>query len=121
MLPNESLFRSNRNKAAVVTVKRTLRERWREVAEELMNLRAPNVFLFTTDEDITAPVASGICNYNIYLVLWERMKAERFPWMDRVLGYTQWATEYMLPLRNMWPPMTSSEADSHPTLPFGKS
>src|SRR5205823_4355584 len=91
ILPSKELFDKVPAKAALVSVKRTLRERWREVAEELYALKAPNVFLFTADEDVTSQVAQLICGHNIYLVVWERVKAEKFNNEDRVLGYTEWA------------------------------
>ena len=69
ILPTLELHQQNRNRSMVVSVKRTLRERWAEVAEELFNLRSPNVFLFTADEKVTDGHVEQICGqYNIYLV-----------------------------------------------------
>jgi len=44
ILPDLETHQRNRTISAIVSVKRTLRERWAEVAEELFNLRSPNVF-----------------------------------------------------------------------------
>ena len=103
ILPTLELHQQNRNISMVVSVKRTLRERWAEVAEELFNLRSPNVFLFTADEKVTDGHVAQICNqYNIYLVLWDEVKTLRFPDEPLVLGYTEWATERLTQLRAWW-------------------
>jgi len=87
----------------VISVKRTLRERWAEVAEELFNLRSPNVFLFTADEDVTQRHVEQICTrYRIHLVVWDELKANRFADEPLVLGYTQWATSRLPMLRQYW-------------------
>jgi hypothetical protein len=84
-------------------VKRTLRERWQEVAQELLNLRATNVYLFTADEDISDDHVDRICGeYRIHLVVWDDVKARRFASKDLVLGYTQWATSELGLLRDRW-------------------
>ena len=104
ILPNLETHRRNRTVSAVVSVKRTLRERWAEVAEELFNLRSPNVFLFTADEAVTANHVNRICGqYNIHLVVWDA-QALRFPKEPLVLGYTRWATERLDVLRQRWSP-----------------
>jgi hypothetical protein len=104
MLPSASFHRQNRTAAAVISVKRTLRERWAEVAEELFNLRTPNVFLFTADEDIREMHVNTICHqYNIHLVVWESLKAAKFKREPLVLSYTEWASERIKLLRHYWP------------------
>ncbi|MDP3062416.1 MAG: type II restriction endonuclease [Chloroflexota bacterium] len=103
ILPNLNIHQSNRNISAVISIKRTLRERWAEVAEELFNLRSPNVYLFTADEDITDEHVASICGkYNIYLVVWDEVKAKRFPRDLLVLGYTEWASQRLAVLRQHW-------------------
>lgn len=103
VLPNRETHEKNRNISAVVSSKRTLRERWAEVAEELFNLRSPNVFLFTADEDVSKSHVERICKgYNIHLVVWDEIKAARFAAEPLVLGYTQWATERLPVLRQYW-------------------
>lgn len=102
VLPSASFLRANRTAAAIISVKRTLRERWAEVAEELFNLRSPNVFLFTADESITSKHISTICTrYNIHLVVWDAVKA-RFPKEPLVLGYSEWASQRMPILQQFW-------------------
>ena len=103
ILPDLETHNTNRNISAVVSVKRTLRERWQEVAEELFNLRSPNVFLFTADESVTESHVRRICGqYNIYLVVWDSVKTSRHAASPLVVGYTQWATQHLSILRQNW-------------------
>lgn len=103
VLPSEVVYRDNPNIGVIVSAKRTLRERWREVVEELMKLRAPNVYLFTADHDITTSVAQNITGHNIYLVVWDDLKAAKLGDISRALGYTEWATGTMEVMRQRWP------------------
>lgn len=103
MLPSAALHAKNRTAVAIISVKRTLRERWAEVAEELFNLRTPNVFLFTADEKVTQTHVETICGqYNIHLVVWDAVKAGRFKDSPMVMGYTEWATVRVPMLRQFW-------------------
>ena len=103
ILPSLEIHQLNPTISAVVSVKRTLRERWAEVAEELFNLRSPNVFLFTADENVTANHVVRICGqYKIHLVVWDSEKRKKFPTEPLVLGYTEWATERLGALRSRW-------------------
>ncbi len=101
--PELETHQQNRTISAVISVKRTLCERWSEVAEELFNLRSPNVFLFTADENVTETHVERICGrYNIHLVVWDDVKADRFAGKPLVLGYTAWAIERLAVLRHYW-------------------
>lgn len=103
ILPDLATHTTNRTVSAIVSVKRTLRERWAEVAEELFNLRSPNVFLFTADESVSENHVARICGrYNIYLVVWDSVKTAKFPDRPLVLGYTEWATRRLAVLRQNW-------------------
>ena len=87
ILPDLETHRANRNISAVISVKRTLRERWAEVAEELFNLRSPNVFLFTADESVSRNHVNRICDrYNIHLVVWDHIKQSKHPEQPLVLA-----------------------------------
>lgn len=88
-----------------MSAKRTLRERWREVVEELYNTRAPNVFIITADLDVTPGHVDFICDkYNIHLVVWDEVKHKKFADRDLVLGYTAWANERIPVLQQFWTP-----------------
>ncbi len=103
MLPDSAMYHRDRNLLMVVSAKRTLRERWAEVAEELFNLRCPNVYLFTADENVSARHVERICGqYGIYLVVWDDLKARKFADESSVLGFTQWATGPLALFQERW-------------------
>ncbi len=103
MVPSDRVFASNRNVALVISAKRTLRERWREVAEELFNLRSPNVYLVTADEDISQGHVQEICGqYNIHLVVWDELKSARYPGHPLVIGYSQLLNEVIPMFEQRW-------------------
>lgn len=103
MVPNDKRFTENRNAALVLSAKRTLRERWREVTEELFNLRSPNVYLLTADYDVTSGHVSQICDhYNIHLVVWDETKISKFPSNHLVLGYSRLMNEVVPTFEQRW-------------------
>lgn len=45
----------------------------------------------------------GICDANLlHLVVWDEVKAKKFPRHPRVLGYTQFAGERLPQLQEQW-------------------
>lgn len=104
ILPDLATHERNRNISLVISIKRTLRERWAEVAEELFNTRSPNVFLFTADENVSPGHVAQICRqYNIHLVLWDTEKTQKFSDEQLVLGFTEWASQRLPILQQHWP------------------
>lgn len=102
MIPSDELFRRNPTAAAIVSAKRTLRERWREVVEELHAMRSPNIFLVTADPDVGSGHVKAICgDYRIHLVVWDEVK-EKYSSESLVLGYSQWANDRIPILRQFW-------------------
>jgi hypothetical protein len=87
-LPSYSMFQRDRNKTIVASAKRTLRERWKQVAEELYALRSPNVYLLTADDSISPDKISGLKENNLYLVVWDQLKSGRFLKEDRVVSFS---------------------------------
>jgi len=103
MIPSDEAFHQNPTSAAIVSAKRTLRERWREVVEELHTMRSPNIFLITADDNVTSGHVEEICRkYRIYLVVWDDIKADKFSAEPLVLGYTQWANDRLPMLQQFW-------------------
>jgi len=93
ILPGIEMLRQNRPRAVLLSAKRTLRERWQEVVDELQRIGCPNTYLATTDENLTANVVAEIHQRNIYLVVWDEMKAAKFPASAAVVGYSQFVNE----------------------------
>ena len=102
MIPSDDLFRRNPTAAIIASAKRTLRERWREVVEELHEMRSPNIFLVTADHDVSDGHIKAICgHYRIHLVVWDEVKNKHSD-EPLVLSYTQWANERIPILRQFW-------------------
>lgn len=103
MVPSDEVFNTNPNIALVLSAKRTLRERWGEVAEELFNLRSPNVYLITADEKVTRGHVDQICGqYRIHLVIWDGLKNQKFQNDPLVIGFTKLATEVFSSFEERW-------------------
>jgi hypothetical protein len=103
MIPSDDMFNLNPNAALVLSAKRTLRERWREVAEELFNLRSPNVYLITADNRVSSGHAEQICRrYRIHLVVWDDLKNSRFANEPLVIGYSQLAQDVIPSFEERW-------------------
>jgi len=102
MIPSDDLFQKNPTAAAIASAKRTLRERWREVVEELHAMRSPNIFLVTADQDVAQSHVKSICgDYRIHLVVWDEVKV-KYSHEPLVLGYTQWINERIPLLQQFW-------------------
>lgn len=95
MMPSYRTYERDRAKALIVSVKRTLRERWQEVADELYNLRSPNVYLLTADESISPEKQQALARRNIYLVVWDEVKERSFPDEPNVISFTSFANEVL--------------------------
>ncbi len=102
ILPSHAAFDENSTVCAVASLKRTLRERWRQVVAELVSLRAPNVFLVTVDRKVTKGHINGICEeHRLHLVVLDEVKS-KYPHNPRVLGFTQFANERLPNLQSQW-------------------
>ncbi|MHB8396938.1 MAG: type II restriction endonuclease [Thermoplasmataceae archaeon] len=105
ILPNEDFYKQNKSRSMVISMKRTLRERWREVVEELYNLRAPNVYLAVAENvgKISQQKLEQIKQYNIRILVWDEVKNANFPADSSVIGYTQFAKEEISTFIRFWP------------------
>jgi hypothetical protein len=102
MIPSDDMFHKNPTAAAIASAKRTLRERWREVVEELHDMRSPNIFLITADRNVTTGHVNSICgNYRIHLVVWDDVKL-KYTDEPLVLGYSEWANKRLPILSQFW-------------------
>lgn len=103
ILPSNDFFQVNRNKTLILSAKRTLRERWREVVEELYKMRSPNVYILTADKNISDGHVAQICGeYNIHLVVWREVKESKFPAQPLVIDYTKLIQEVIPDFQRFW-------------------
>lgn len=91
MLPSATAFNRDRTRCILLSAKRTLRERWQTVVNEIYETRCPNAFLCTADEVINQSVINILREYNIHLVVWDKLKQEKFKDEPIVFGYSDLA------------------------------
>jgi hypothetical protein len=104
LLPSSAMLGTEKPKAVLLSVKRTLRERWQQVVRELQDIGCPNTYLATAEDGVAHSVVEGITRHNIYVVVWEQLKREQFPTAPMVVGYNQFiglVTAHFMP---QWSP-----------------
>jgi len=72
ILPNVVLYHKTPGECILVTAKRTLRERWRQIITE--GFRSPQYFLVTIDEKQSSDSLKEMAGHRIYLVVPERIR-----------------------------------------------
>jgi hypothetical protein len=102
IVPNVESYLSNRPKCAVITMKTSLRERWQEVAEELNRTNVPHIYLLTVDDKVTENVVTLIKQYNITLVLYEKLKNKKFKNYSNVLSYNEFFNRELPHIISYW-------------------
>jgi hypothetical protein len=102
MLPSATAFNRDRTRCILLSAKRTLRERWQTVVNEIYETRCPNAFLCTADEAINQSVINRLREYNIHLVVWDKPKQEKFKDEPVVVGYSQLANLEISTFRKYW-------------------
>lgn len=102
MLPNYAHYSRDRTQCVLLSAKRTLRERWQEVVDELHKMNCPNVFLATADKNITRQKMRDIARRNIKLVVFDDVKDTSFTEDSWVMSYTQLATQILPQLQSLY-------------------
>lgn len=106
LIPSESAFRRNRSACVVISIKRTLRERWRQVVGELASINAGRIYLLTADEDISQNKVDEMKGHNVNLVIWDEYKKKSFKDSYNVLGFNQFISEDLPSSRKLWERLT---------------
>lgn len=88
MMPSYAHYGQDRTQCILLSAKRTLRERWQEVVDELHKMNCPNVFIATTDNVISAGKKEEIAKRNIKLVVFDEVKLKLFPKDNMVVDFT---------------------------------
>jgi len=84
----------------IFTVKRTLRERWRQIVTE--GTRGFLFYLATIDESIAGRDLSEIRNHRIYLVVPERIRAETYSDQPNVISFETFFELHLDPAMKRW-------------------
>jgi hypothetical protein len=106
VIPSQAFYDESRTRAIIFSVKRTLRERWQEVVEELYHTRCPNVYLATADDvkKISRKThLEGLKRYNMHLVVWDSVKQTKFAKDTEVTSYSDFAAHEIPIFRAFWP------------------
>jgi hypothetical protein len=111
VFPSERAWELDRQRCVLVSVKRSLRERYKQIFEELGITGGLTVYLVITQtlgearKDLTSEKVDNIRKQNVYLVVRDAVKAEMFPNENSILSFSQFITEE-LPLRRLlWRPL----------------
>jgi hypothetical protein len=108
LFPSLAMWEKDRRRCTVLSVKRTLRERYKQVFEELSATRGLTMYLMSTQteaeaqKDITAEKVQVISQQNVYLVVRDAIKQARFASEASVLGFTEFFCKELPRLRAGW-------------------
>jgi len=89
LLPSSAMLQTEHHKAVLLSVKRTLRERWQQIVRELQDINCPSTYLATAEDTVASSVVEAIAGRNIQVVVWEEVKRVQFPSTPMVVGYNQ--------------------------------
>lgn len=102
VIPSQEAFTKNRTACVVVSVKRTLRERWRQVVGELASTNAGRIYILTADEEISNQKVEEMKKHNVNLIVWDKIKQKHFSNNFHVLGFTQFVKEDLPSSKKLW-------------------
>lgn len=100
LLPNEEHYGRNAMDCIIFTVKRTLRERWRQIITE--GTRGHMFFLATIDENVAARDLPEMLASRIYLVMPEKIRAEFYPSEENVISFETFFAQHLDPAMKRW-------------------
>lgn len=102
VIPNEKAFRKNRTACVVISIKRTLRERWKQVVGELASTNAGRIYMLTADEDISPSKINEMKKHNVNLVIWDKLKKKKFKKYYTVTGFSQFIKIDLPSSKKLW-------------------
>ncbi len=111
LFPSEQAWRRDRQRCIILSVKRSLRERYKQVFEELGITGGLSVYLLVTQtseearKDLTPSKIDQMRAQNVYLVVRDAVKQSLFPSEPRVLGLTDFLFRELPLRRQLWKPL----------------
>ncbi len=105
LLPSEDYFASYRHDAIILSVKRTLRERWQQAIAELQTARVGRIYLATAETDkgkVRSRDLDRMDNLNVTLVVFDFIKNEQFPNRNTVIGFSEFVNTNILSVERLW-------------------
>ncbi len=100
LLPSEEHFRNNAMDCIIFTVKRTLRERWRQITTE--GTQGHLFFLATIDEGISVNNLAEMRRNRIYLVAPKAIKQRCYPDENNVIAFEDFFKHHLDPAMERW-------------------
>ena len=100
LLPSVEHFQRNAMDCIIFTVKRTLRERWRQIVTE--GTRGYLFFLATIDDDIAARDLPEMLKSRIYVVVPESIRVLHYAETDNVISFERFFEQHLDPAMERW-------------------
>jgi len=102
LIPNAALYRTNPSDVLLLTAKRTLRERWRQIIIE--GARSPHYFLATIDERLTGSMIREAAQNRVQIVVPEIVIARVPEYRNHgnVNSFHQFLENFVQPTRLRW-------------------
>ena len=105
LLPSEDYYLRYRHDAIILSVKRTLRERWQQAIAELQAARVGRIYLATAETDknkVRERDLDRMDNLNVTLIVFDTIKSEKFPDRNTVIGYSEFINTNILSAERLW-------------------
>jgi len=108
LFPSFEMWQKDRRRCTVLSIKRTLRERYKQVFEELSATRGLVLYLLSTQteseaqKDITQEKVQRLNEQNVYLIVRDEIKQGRFSQEANVLGFTDFFCKELPRLKDRW-------------------
>lgn len=102
LMPSKAYYDINAMDCIVFTAKRTLRERWRQIATE--GVPGRGFYLATIDEDVSESQLGEMKSNNIYLVVPERLnkEIEHYSKAPNVMSFEDFFEDHLDPAVKRW-------------------
>jgi len=102
ILPDAKLYAKTPSESILVTAKRTLRERWRQIITE--GFKSPQYFLLTIDNNQNAGNLREMAGHRIYLVIPAPIRESNETYMtaNNVLSLRMFFEDYLDPAMKQW-------------------
>lgn len=105
LLPSEEYYHQYRHDAIILSVKRTLRERWQQAIAELQSARVGRIYLATAETDkkrIRDRDLDRMDSLNVTLVVFDNIKSDKFPDRNTVIGYSEFINTNVISAERLW-------------------
>ncbi|MDB4863540.1 type II restriction endonuclease [Pirellulaceae bacterium] len=100
VLPSADHFEKQPLDSIIVTVKRTLKERWKQIVSEAN--KGYGFFLVTMDKEKTKSEISEMETKKVYMVVPKKIKEEKYPGLYNVITFEEFFKKHLDPAVLRW-------------------